>query len=64
MTTGVNITREQKNGTPLIQPTIQSWMYIPLIQASLKIEPMTQYQVYGFVDFTVKFLITTNCYDS
>ena len=54
----------KKNVIPLIQPTIQPLMYIPLIQPSLKLQPMTQYQVYGFLDFTVKSLITTNCYDS
>ena len=53
-----------KNGIPLTQPTIQSLIYIPLIEPSLKLQPMTQYQVYGFLDFTVKSLITTNCYDS
>ena len=44
-----------KNDIPLIQP---------MIQLSLKIQPMTQYQVHGFLDFAVKSLVTTNCYNS
>ena len=52
-----------KNGITLIQSTIQSLIYMLLIQPSLKIQPITQYQVNEIIDFTVKFLITTNCYD-
>ena len=44
-----------KNDIPFIQP---------MIQISLKIQPMTQYQVHGFLDSTVKSLATTNCYNS
>ena len=53
-----------KIGIPLIKITIQPLIYIPLIQPSLQLQPMTQFQVYGFLDFTGKSLITTNCYYS
>lgn len=55
-----------KNGIPLIQPMLQSLIhswYMPFIQTCLKIQPLNQNQVEGFLDFTVKSLATTNCYN-
>lgn len=55
-----------KNGIPLIQPMLQSLIhswYMPSIQTCLKIQPLNQNQVEGFLDFTVKSLATTNCYN-
>ena len=64
MTKGVNIIRERKMVYPQYNPQYNPLIYTPLIQPSLKIQPMTQYQVYGFRGFTIKSLTTTNCYNS
>ena len=55
-----SLNRKQKTVYTWYNPRYHLW-YISLIQPSVKMQPMTQYQVYVFLDFT---LVTKSCYSS